>query len=554
MSAIITDKLRIFNAQQFIESVNEQTALWVTGVSYAEGDVVLHQSNLYVAVSTGTSGATAPTHVSGVTSDGTVDWAFYNKSIFNSLYLGIGRKTAWTDETNPPTPADSLGSKLEAKKDLTALKKVNADTITLSVPRINWTVNTTYDMHNHTVTNPILPNNYVLVEAANQYNVYKCINNKSVPNGGNRVQSVQSTVAPTGTNANGYISTADGYVWKFMYSIKLSSALKYLTNDYFPVAYITSAPADNTSAEYTQWQVQQNALTTAGSIDWVDIVDDVNGDLGGGSYHPTILMTSTAGPTEGATSLTLDITGTSNQTNAANDYTNYALVYTNASNQTYQRKITSHSHSSGANTITIGIDSAFAAGEGGGTGTIKIVPNVVLSDTDGTGFAGHATLTGDIVTGIVVTNGGSGYTYATGAVEGHSGATECKILPIMSPENGHGWNAVEELGGYYAMIALKLEYDEQATRDGVTKSLFPVSGEDAKFRQIVILSDPIDKSTSKLAAQSTYRGPSQTGHATVGEEVFDIEKGSGKVLYIENRQSIARAVDQIEDIKVVFEF
>ena len=52
MSAIITNKLRIFNAQQFIESVNEQTALWATGVAYAEGDVVLHQSNLYVAVST----------------------------------------------------------------------------------------------------------------------------------------------------------------------------------------------------------------------------------------------------------------------------------------------------------------------------------------------------------------------------------------------------------------------------------------------------------------------------------------------------------------------
>ena len=166
-------------------------------------------------------------------------------------------------------------------------------------------------------------------------------------------------------------------------------------------------------------------------------------------------------------------------------------------------------------------------------------------------------LTGDQVSSIVISNGGSGYTFATGAVEGNvasDAATACKILPIMSPENGHGWNAVEELGGYYAMIALKLEYDEQDTRNSVTKAIFPVSGADSNFRQIVILSDPIDESTSKLAALSTYRGPAQTGHATVGEEVFDIKKGTGKVLYIENRQAIARAVDQIEDIKVVFEF
>ena len=560
MSAIITNKLRIFNAQQFIESVNEQTALWTTTIAYAEGDVVLHQSNLYVAVSAGTSGATAPTHVTGVTSDGGVDWAFYNKSIFNSLYLGIGRKTSWPVESTPPTPLDSLDAKLTAKKDLTALKKVNADTITLSVPRINWTANTSYDMHNHTVADPVIPNNYILVEDTNQYNVYKCINNKKYKDSSVGVQSVVSTVSPTGTNSTGYISTADGYVWKFMYSIKLSAALKFLTKDYFPVAYITSQPADNTSSEYAQWQVQQNALTTAGSIDWVDIIDDgaSSGHAGGSGYHPAIVMTGTSGPTEGVTELTLNITGTANQTNAANSLVNYALVHTNAAGETYQRKITNWTHNSSANTVAVVIDAAFVSGEGGGSNsTIKIVPNVVLSSTDGTGFAGHAMLTGDQVSSIVISNGGSGYTFATGAVEGNvasDAATACKILPIMSPENGHGWNAVEELGGYYAMIALKLEYDEQDTRNSVTKAIFPVSGADSNFRQIVILSDPIDESTSKLAALSTYRGPAQTGHATVGEEVFDIKKGTGKVLYIENRQAIARAVDQIEDIKVVFEF
>ena len=91
MAAIITNRLRIFNAQQFIESLSEQTPLWEGGVSYSEGDVVLYQSNLYIAVESGTSDISLPpTHTTGVSSGGSVlRWAFYNVSLYNNLYLGI---------------------------------------------------------------------------------------------------------------------------------------------------------------------------------------------------------------------------------------------------------------------------------------------------------------------------------------------------------------------------------------------------------------------------------------------------------------------------------
>ena len=558
MSAIITNRLRIFNAQQFIESVNEQTALWATGQSYTEGQVVLNASNLYVAVSDGTSGATAPTHLTGVVSDGGVDWAFYNKSIFNNLYLGIGKHTAWSDDSNPPTPTDSPKSHNEAKNALTAMKKVGADSITLSVPRVNWTTSTKFTMYSHEMSEEVIPNSYVVTEASNQYNVYKCINNKKHLDAGQGVQSTVSTVKPTGTS-NDIFETSDGYAWKFMFSIQLAEALKFLTKDYLPVKYITSQPTDTNSAEYKQWQVQQAALSTPNSIDWVDIIDDnVNsGHAGGSGYNAPISETGVT-PGEGSTTVTLSISGAGDISSAtSNDYANYALVYTKDGAATSnQRKITNWSFNSGTNTATITIDSAFAAGEGDGTGAIVIAPNVVLTSGDGTNFAAYAVLIGDQVSKINITNGGSGYTYAVAQVEGNvatSATTSAKVTPMISPTNGHGFNPVEELNGYYAMVALKLEYDEQDTRNSTLKSVFPVTGATAAFRQVIILSDPIDESTSALASQGSYRGPSNAGHGD-GAVEFDISSGTGKVLYIENRFPISRAVDQIEDIKVVFEF
>ena len=558
MSAIITNKLRIFNAQQFIESVNEQTALWATGVAYSEGQVVLHASNLYVAVSDGTSGATAPTHVTGVTSDGGVDWAFYNKSIFNNIYMGIGKHTAWSDDTNPPTPVDSTKEHNEAKNALTALKKVGADTITLAVPRINWTLNTRYSMYTNELGEEVIPNSYVLTEASNQYNVYKVINCKKFVDASQGVQPVPSTVKPTGTS-NEILETADGYAWKFMYSIQLEQALKFLTKDYFPVKYITSEPSDNTSAEYGQWTVQQSALSTPNSIDWVDIIDDNqnSGHSGGSGYNASINESSVT-PGEGSTTVTLTITGAAQIANATNnDYTNYALVYTKDGAATAnQRKITGWSFNAGTNVATITIDSAFAAGEGDGTGSIIIAPNVVLTAGDGTGFAAYALLQGDQVSKVVITDGGNGYTHATGEVQGNVAAdavTAAKVTPIISPTNGHGFNPVEELNGYYAMVSLKLEYDEQETRNSVLKSVFPVTGATSTFRQVVILTDPIDATTNNIAGQSKYRGPANADFGD-GATDFNIVGGTGKVLYIENRHPISRAIDQIEDIKVVFEF
>lgn len=562
MAAIITNRLRIFNAQQFIESLSEQTPLWEGGVSYSEGDVVLYQSNLYISVEAGTSDAgLPPTHTTGVSSGGSVlRWAFYNVSLYNNLYLGIGKNTAWTDDSNPPTPSDSVKEHYTVKNDLIAMKKVGEDTITLALPRIDWESGNVYTMYDDQDPEEIIPNGYVITEGNNQYNVYKCVNNSKWKDSSVGVTPATSTVKPTGTSTSQLIETGDGYVWKYLYSIQLDRALKFLTKDYFPVKYLTAEPTDSLSADYVQYQVQQNAKASTGSIDFVRIVDDGDGSghAGGRGYLQNLNQT---GVTIGESTVSFSFTPSSSDmiqraTDAGSGgYDGYDVVFISG-NSSYQATISSYAFSAGQVDITL--NTAFSGLSGSQSGDIIIAPKVQLVG-DGSGATAYGITQGDEISKIVISNGGSDYTYAEAQVlPAISGSTGCKVRAIMSPGEGHGYNPVEELGGYYAMVALKLEYDEQDTRNGNTESVFPVvsdslSGFDPVFRQIVILSDPVDTSTSKIAYNSTYRGAAHPEYSD-GNSEFNVDAGTGKVLYIENRQPVSRAVDQIEDIKVVFEF
>ena len=65
-------------------------------------------------------------------------------------------------------------------------------------------------------------NFYVVTD---EYNVYKCLNNKG---------GALSTAKPTGTQLLP-ISTSDGYIWKFMYNIPINLRNNFYTDDYLPV-------------------------------------------------------------------------------------------------------------------------------------------------------------------------------------------------------------------------------------------------------------------------------------------------------------------------------
>ena len=66
---------------------------------------------------------------------------------------------------------------------------------------------------------------YVLTAARN---VYKCLDNNS---------NTASTVEPTGTDVT-ILSTADGYKWKYMYTLSASEQANFLSTDFIQLQQI----------------------------------------------------------------------------------------------------------------------------------------------------------------------------------------------------------------------------------------------------------------------------------------------------------------------------
>ena len=164
MPAIITNKFRIHNQEQFVESFTESAA--------------------------------------------------------NVYYLGIGRPQAYATSTRPDgrtdnegtdasplTPVDSIGDEFYHFDDMLAAKKVTSSDVSIVIPRRNWTTGTVYDYYRHDYGNRVTGGTstqtansgatslfdatfYVMSSA---FNVYKCLDNNGNAN---------STVEPTGTSSS----------------------------------------------------------------------------------------------------------------------------------------------------------------------------------------------------------------------------------------------------------------------------------------------------------------------------------------------------------------
>jgi len=87
-----------------------------------------------------------------------------------------------------------------------------------------------------------------------EFNVYKCLGNDTDPTGNpNRL----STDKPTGTDVDSFFAS-DGYKWKYMYTLPHANVLKFMTNDWMPVETFLIDPAHD--PENFQFAVQGNAV------------------------------------------------------------------------------------------------------------------------------------------------------------------------------------------------------------------------------------------------------------------------------------------------------
>jgi hypothetical protein len=115
----------------------------------------------------------------------------------------------------------------------------------------------------------------------------------------------------------------------------------------------------------------------------------------------------------------------------------------------------------------------------------------VAVNGDGTGAIATAIVSSGQVTAVNFTSVGSGYTYATLTITGDG--TNATALPIIEPKGGHGFDAVEELSAFYTILNTRLEY-----ADG--SGDFVVSND---YRRIGLIKDPYNYGTTTVATSST---------------------------------------------------
>ena len=242
MAAIITDQIRILNAKNFVAGVE-------------------NSSNSYYSF----IGLPNP-------SDYQSDW-----------------------DSDPPAPKDNFDQENDYWDTMVALKKINTGDVRQVVPKRTWTSGTTYDMyrHDYSRTNTAVVSGSTSLYLANyfvmnsDFRVYICLQNGIDPDNPNGRPSLDE---PTHTDLEPRSAgnSGDGYLWKYLFTIKPSDVSKFESTDYLPVPKNWTTASDNAA-------VRDNAVDGG-----IKIVTVTNKGVGLGTANRTYTSVPIKGDGTGA--------------------------------------------------------------------------------------------------------------------------------------------------------------------------------------------------------------------------------------------------------------
>lgn len=395
----------------------------------------------------------------------------FETSASKNMYFFIGKSDPWDVEISPETTSNSVFADYERRHDMIALKKIPETDVSHAIPRHDWdtTGNTIYAQYDdkdgflfdHPTKDEVQAaaldgtysagSFYVMTD---EDNVYMCISN----NGG-----VKSVNKPTGRYTT-IITTADGYRWKYMYTITSSDALKFVTPNWLPVKTLTEDDSSN------QWDVQEAAVD--GAIEHIRITN-------AGSGYTNVLSAHTLA--SGTTSTAVF----QNTASSVNSVYNGAMIFIESGTGAGQyREITGYVGSTRTATVTPNFATA-----PDGTSVVSVLPKVTVSG-DGENCIGKAIVSGGAISRIDIVNAGSGYKTASATITG-SGGTGATISPVLSPIGGFGKDAVDQLGGHFSIVNVKIDYEQDD---------FPRNND---YRRVGIIRNVINQSDSEIASATT---------------------------------------------------
>lgn len=390
----------------------------------------------------------------------------------NAYYVFAGRHVSYANGAIP-TPVDNVQTTLyDAYDNMVFGKRIADSDVMLLIPKVEWEADTVYAAYDSNTA--VYGNNfYVAVSGTSQYDIFKVLDNNN---------GASSTVAPDLTQTapdDEFYSTSDGYVWKYMYSVSNTVWDKFTTDFFMPVGSNT--------------QVSGNA--SPGSIEVIRI------QTGGSNYNATLNGQFTASQLQiGGNPLLFELPSTASSNN--DFYTDSCIYITSGSGAGQLKKITDYNGAYKRITVNSAFSTALS-----NTSTFEITP-VVDIDGDGTGAVARClvnTAASNAVFKVEVINRGTNYSYATLDVGGNtSGVSNAAVLiPVVSPQGGHGSNAALELGATAIGIGVTF-----ANTEG---GLIPTQND---FRTIGLLRDPLFANV-----QLSLNAASVSGTFTVGGTV-----------------------------------
>lgn len=424
-------------------------------------------------------------------------------------YFFIGKSDAWTatdnltdttELTEVPSPADTLSGVNDAWTNMIGMKRITSSDVSYMVPRYNWQSGQSYNAWDDLDGDIFTKNFYVVTD---DYNVYKCL------------EAGASTVSnkPTHTTVNP-VRGADGYLWKYMYTVSISELEKFVTASFIPVETSTDTGSD-------RYAYQVSSAATEGKIYRYVIVN-------GGTGYVTAPTITVQGDGTGAvatavvsggiiTSVTVSTGGSGFNANAGSGYSVARVVI-------------------------------------GGPGSGAIV-RPVLSPKGGHGTDPVRELGGYFVGATIRLESADN----TDLILGNS----FRQLGIVQNPTNYGTTTVSTATSRLALKSLTVTGLAGITA-GANRYITGASSNARAFVDSVtdngdstwtIKYHQNDKTGYVAFTSSESITGSAGGTATISALVNpEVEPFSGDLIFLENRAAVARTESQVEDIRVIIEF
>lgn len=406
-------------------------------------------------------------------------------------YVVVGKQLPWNSGTEvvPTSPAVTPNDLNNRYRYGVYAKLIEYENAAVVIPRIDWEANTVYNTYESN-------SNFYIVNSS--YQVFKCLSN--VATGTTSTDEPELTLSTTSLEEP-YVKTADGYKWKYLYTISSKQKQRFMDDTWMPV--------------YTNPFV--SAASVPGGIDVIRITNS------GNNY--------TEGSLQDIITITGDGTGATAKANVVGGHIVDVIVQERGTNYT---------------TATLSFNDVT-----GGTGT-GAAATVSISPVLGHGYEPMYELNANTIMFNVEVDGTEGDTYP-------ADNDFRQVSVIYNPlKHGSSSLATETTYTLYTKIKTSPGLGDFSNDERVYQG---TTYEDSTFSADVISFDEVqnylyvNNIQGTLNLNQAIKGyNSGSIRVAVSNTDPEMKLYSGKMIYISDKAAVARDQNQLDRLRLIISF